>query len=1049
MRPKPVKVWSATRARPYCFKEGGFDLEPSGHRGFHSVANGDTHNDSAGPTDAPPHSNANLAPFTRIGRYVIVAPLGRGGLGVVYAAYDHVLDRQVALKFFEAAAALKKAIDHADPSALAAERSAGRRMVWLEARALAKFMHPNVVPIYEAGIHSDSVYIAMELIRGHSLRAHLKEKVRHPKLERIPRLDDRLNWLAQCAQGLAAIHRAGFVHGDFKPDNVMVGDDGQVRIVDFGLAHDVEQSAVAANDSRANEPAGTRSYLAPERFAGAVPSIAADVFAFGVTSLEVLRSCVKHTKALPSAQDPQRERLLQEALREITRRVRLDREVYDFLRATLAGVPGHRDLDLDRFATRIVRADADKKVGTIATFSLAAFLLIAVFVGMILARSVANECASAPLRMSEVWSPEIRGELHRHFAGLARDDAASTGTRVIEEIDGWSANWMRSFVDTCNARAEVGESWGSGHSLESAVCYQSRLDDLRNMISALRTVDTSSLDKALVVLESLAAPDTCALQTRREFRLEMPHSPLARSQAEEMWQELRYLRVRNELGLAPEEAAISKDLRQRLDELNWPPLQAAARSTSAEALVRTWKLRETQAVAARAFFANLALDQSELAARSLGIWAFSNAYETGTNNIIDELIPLTISTLARQDLDPRMKARIYSWLSSAVSNHGEEARSLQLNEEAARILDSDIHVAGSILRERIRSNAGNSRVMLGSYEEGISECVQAQRGMKRLLGPMHPELGGALWCTALGYAGLGEYGNALADIDRGEAIFVASDGPMPRRAIPFYHYRLDVWRGEGRFLDIANFGPNALEVFARTFGADHVRPLGIALDIAAAEIRVNRVDLAKSRIDHARIAIKEFPELAPLRSRIIDLELRLALARPSVAIALPAIDDALIAGDIALRGTLYHAMLRMDHERERALQELIALPLEGWVEGEAKTARVIDIEVPLIFALLAADRVEDAQRRLDKATVFVARSQDPNDRQTSYLRLAQAALAHHQGEIGQALALLQSASESGDFAQSDPAMLDEIASLRARIEASGSKARSEDGVIKE
>ena len=159
-----------------------------------------------------PGSNADP---TQIGRYLVEGQLGAGGVGVVFAAHDPRLGRKVAVKL------LRSDRLGADPA------RAGQRLRE-EAQAMARLAHPNVVTVYDVGEHEGGVYIAMELVEGQSLRDWLKVMARPWR--------EVLNAYFQAGRGLAAAHEAGLVHRDFKPANILVGVDGRVRVVDFGLA---------------------------------------------------------------------------------------------------------------------------------------------------------------------------------------------------------------------------------------------------------------------------------------------------------------------------------------------------------------------------------------------------------------------------------------------------------------------------------------------------------------------------------------------------------------------------------------------------------------------------------------------------------------------------------------------------------------------------------------------------------------------------------------------------------------------------------------------
>ncbi len=170
---------------------------------------------------------------SNLGRYVIIEPIGSGGMGTVYRAYDPQLNRGVALKILS--------VKHADLGT--AERAKARLI--REAQALAQLSHPNVVAVHDAGAFEDDVFIAMELVEGKTLDEWMKEEKRPIK--------EILKVVIAAGRGLSAAHKAGLVHRDFKPGNVMVGVDGRVRVLDFGLARAVDQAELIEENPAVSE----------------------------------------------------------------------------------------------------------------------------------------------------------------------------------------------------------------------------------------------------------------------------------------------------------------------------------------------------------------------------------------------------------------------------------------------------------------------------------------------------------------------------------------------------------------------------------------------------------------------------------------------------------------------------------------------------------------------------------------------------------------------------------------------------------------------------
>jgi tetratricopeptide (TPR) repeat protein/predicted Ser/Thr protein kinase len=219
-------------------------------------------------------SFAEDAPAQSIGRYVVLRPLGSGGFGVVYLAWDPQLDRQVALKVL-------RPVDR-DAEVLAAE-------LLREAKAMAKLSHPNVTAVYDVAALDGQVAIAMELIDGTNAREWLAEK---PRTQR-----EILDVFLAAARGLQAAHAAGLVHRDFKPENVLVGRDGRVAVTDFGLARP---------ETAAGARSGTPKYMAPEQKRGEAVDARADQYSLAVALSEALKDPPRPLKRALSEDRAQR-----------------------------------------------------------------------------------------------------------------------------------------------------------------------------------------------------------------------------------------------------------------------------------------------------------------------------------------------------------------------------------------------------------------------------------------------------------------------------------------------------------------------------------------------------------------------------------------------------------------------------------------------------------------------------------------------------------------------------------------------------------------------
>jgi serine/threonine-protein kinase len=227
---------------------------------------------AAGSAPALPGPGATvLTPGERLGRYEVVRLIGAGGMGVLYLARDTKLDRRVAVKLMRP--------HFAD--------EVGRARLLREAQAMAQLSHPNVVNVFDLGEVDERVFVAMEYVEGGTLRDWLQ----------APRtVDEVLAVFLQAGAGLVAAHRAGLVHRDFKPENVLIGADARARVTDFGLArpgevaegHAMALATGPVDLTQTGTVLGTPAYMSPEQLASRSADARSDQYAFCVALYEAL-----------------------------------------------------------------------------------------------------------------------------------------------------------------------------------------------------------------------------------------------------------------------------------------------------------------------------------------------------------------------------------------------------------------------------------------------------------------------------------------------------------------------------------------------------------------------------------------------------------------------------------------------------------------------------------------------------------------------------------------------------------------------------------------
>ena len=356
--------------------------------------------------------------------------LGAGAMGAVYLARDRTLGRQVALKL------LRTQIPEA------------RTRFVREARALAQLAHPNVVQVFEVGVLDGVPFLAMELVRGPSLREWLQEQRSTAEIVAVFR---------QAALGLRAAHRRAIVHRDFKPDNVVVGLDGRVRVVDFGLAATPAQTLRDASptppspDSRLTETGvvmGTPAYMAPEQYLGGSATAASDQFAYCVALWEALYG------ARPFAGSRSEERLRNIANAQITppsvpRRV--DRRLSAALLRGLRPYPDERWPDLDPIIAALGPPPRSRAVWTVP-IGAAILTTVAVIPG-----EATTKAACPEERPPSGWTPDDRLEIEKRFSDSGVPYAAHSWARFETSIDNHVAAWTEAMRTTCEGLERTGD----------------------------------------------------------------------------------------------------------------------------------------------------------------------------------------------------------------------------------------------------------------------------------------------------------------------------------------------------------------------------------------------------------------------------------------------------------------------------------------------------------------------------------------------------------------------------------------------------------------
>lgn len=426
----------------------------------------------------------------RIAQYHVLRQIGGGGMGLVFAAWDPSLDRVVAIKVLRDSGS--------DLAAVHLRR---------EAIALARLRHPNVVSVFEVGDHEDQVYIAMEYVEGQTLRDWLRDWRAAPKRN----MDQLIDVFQQAALGLAAAHAKGLVHRDVKPENIMIEEDGRVRLMDFGLAHarphedvSTEADLDMADAPPALEPVtdgllGTPAYMAPEQFDGRSPGPASDQFALCLCLFEALYGRRARPGRMAAAAVVSVERVEIPAERGVPRRLQA------LLRRGLQLDPLERFPTMEVFAERLRRSRKSYRQRWIAAGSVSV-AVAGVVGGYAVAATKDAVCKGSEEHLAGVWDQARAASIESNLVEAPFADTA--WKLIVPELDAYRERWIEGHEAVCRAAQVKREITPEMMDLQMA-CLRERKRHLAALVDVVETGDRSTLANADFAVASLPAIERC------------------------------------------------------------------------------------------------------------------------------------------------------------------------------------------------------------------------------------------------------------------------------------------------------------------------------------------------------------------------------------------------------------------------------------------------------------------------------------------------------------------------------------------------------------
>jgi tetratricopeptide (TPR) repeat protein len=782
------------------------------------------------------------------GRYRVLRELGRGGMGITYVAHDQELDREVAFKLVR-------------PDVGGVECAQVR--LHREAQALARLAHPNIVAVYDVGTHEGRGYIAMELVKGQTLDTQL--------LARTHAWREVLDIFRQVGAGLQAAHAAGLVHRDVKPSNIMLGDDGRVRLLDFGLAqpghgpagadaahagtpperalHEEINEDIGAPDgfdgpggpapqlTRTGAMVGTPGYMAPEQIDGHLADARSDQFSFCVSLFEALYgerpffgTSVRMMRAL----------MYHGVIREVPDRGRVPGWLHAIIARGLSFHPAARWPSMDALLDALVRGARPRpawwRIGGLMGLCMGAVTAAAAAFAFAYSmgddQAGASMCTGAGAQIEEAWNDAQRAAVARaiHATGSAHAVEAWQRTQVL--LDRYAEEWVAAATDACEAMTTT-DDWGEER-LVQLQCLTERRRSLRVLAGELGHLDGKEVSAALQAAGRLPRISTCADRDYLRTRITPPEDVLVAEQVEILRATMTQADQLQKLGEYEDAHAMALPVLEMAMALGYAPLEAEARARLGDVLEKTGDFQEAENQLRAAYFL----------ARTLQHHAV--AYEAAS-----QLVVVVGNRMARYD-------EAHEW--------GRHARAELVGT------DSDLDRASLLF------HLGQVLSKQGRYEEAAAHQHHARIIRERLLGPVHPDMAASL--NGLGEVARlrGHHEEAASYYRQAIAVYEQTLGPdYPRLAYPIHNLGL-VHSRQGRHEEAAEHFHRAWTVWEHALGPEHI------------EVAYPLLGLATSHLHLGRAA-----DALPLAERVLALRERHRVAPPELAEARFVLARALIA----------------------------------------------------------------------------------------------------------------------------------------------------------
>jgi tetratricopeptide (TPR) repeat protein len=780
------------------------------------------------PEDPP------LPPGTVLGRYVIIEAIGRGGMGHVYAARDPELERRVAIKTLR-----RRSVS----------QFGGEQLLLAEAQALAKLSHPNVVAVYDAGTHDDSIFIAMEHIEGITVQRWLETTEPTPTWQAV------LDVFLRAGRGLAAAHRHGIIHRDFKPSNVMIDaghEPGRVRVVDFGLALTSERDAVRSSlDGLESSSEGIKSprivvgtpgYMAPEQMDNEGVDARSDQFSFCVSLWTALYGVRPFAGTKVGAL---RREILGRALQQPSRAPG-PRRIRRHLARGLEADPARRWPSMDALLEKL---ESDRRLPrrrALGSAALAAAIALPA-AGYVLATARAPDpCPDARPRLAEVWGEAHAQAIEAAFGRSSKPFASQVWLTTRAQLDAWADGWVTASDRACTAaRVDMIES-EEVHD-RRARCLGSARTELAAMVELLREADDATIVGAVKAVSQLPSPQRCADADLDDTQHPDPAIADRVAELEHAFAGTRALF--RTAGYARAAAELER-LTTEAQAIGWQPLLAEMRVARGETLMYDKRFEEAEQLLLEGLWTAMPIERDHTAAEAW-VHLVRLAAMRGQIDDADRFSRHAQAFLPRlHGAAPELELSLLTNRGLAAFARGDYEAATGFYTEALTRTDElyggrDIHNAAA------HNNLGTVYGARGDHRAAVRQFEQVLALTTELLGDAHPDVASALGNIAVSKQKLQQIDEARSLHAKVIAIREEALGPdHPDTGVAYGNLgamELDAEQAERAVAHLRR----ALSIKEQSIGVDHPSTLLTRTNLATALIETDHAEEALALVQPA------------------------------------------------------------------------------------------------------------------------------------------------------------------------------------------------------